>query len=468
MRKLTVALVLVVCLLAATSLGAEESTWTLSQCVEKALANNRQRPISKLALEIAEAQHGQATSAYWPQIGARSTLVRLDDDPVTIFPEETAKYTILDLLPQPIEATVTVPEKEIKLMDRTHWVTAGDMILPLYIGGRRGGMLKQTRAGMEAARQEVRRTDLQVVYDTKRFYYGSVLARNLEQIGDGVLARLEVTLDLTESLYKRGSGKVKKTDYLKHKVAVESLRSLLATLRSGRSLAEAALVNTMGMTWDTPIVLADSEIPFSPYEGDLRDLVGSSYRFSPDWARLEAGLDAADGRIKEARSGHMPRLALLGQVQVLANPYDAGIVGPSETKSWRVGISMELPLFDGFLTRNRVREARARLKTLEQQKVLLREGLALKVKYLFLRLSRTQEQEKSAGEALKAAEDNRELNARAYQSDLVELEDVVEAQITEALMKAQYQMVRYDHYEARAQLENVIGAELRTLLGNEL
>ena len=447
--------------------GEPPAAWTLPQCIEKALASNRQRPISRLALEIAEAQHGQATSAYWPQIGIRSTLVRLDDHPTVIFPEETSRYTIMDLLPQPIEATVTVPEKEIKLMDRTHFVTSGDLILPLYIGGRRGGLLKQTRAGMEAAKQEVRRTDLQVIYDTKWFYYGSVLARNLEQIGDDVLARLGVTLDLTESLYKRGSGKVKKTDFLKHKVVVESLRSFLATLRSGRSLAEAALINTMGMPWDTPIELADSEIPYAPCEKDLRGLVGNSYRFNPDWARLEAGLDAADGRIKEARSGHMPRLALLGQVQYLANAYDAGIVSPSETKSWRVGISMELPLFDGFLTRNRVREARARLKTLEQQKVLLREGLALKVKYLFLRLSRTQAQEKSAGEALRAAEDNRSLNARAYQNDLVELEDLVEAQITEALMKAQYQAVRYDHYEARAQLENVIGAELHTLLGNQ-
>jgi outer membrane protein len=58
------------------------------------------------------------------------------------------------------------------------------------------------------------------------------------------------------------------------------------------------------------------------------------------------------------------------------------------------------------------------------------------------------------------------LNMRAYQDDLVEVEDVVEAQITESLMIAQHETVRYEHLRAKAELEFVIGAELEAALAS--
>lgn len=342
-----------------------------------------------------------------------------------------------------------------------------DMIYPLYIGGMRSAINRQAAAGLEAAKQEVRRTDLQVMYDVTRMYYGGVLARKLVQTGEDALARLEVTLELTENLYKKGSGKTKKTDYLKHKVVVESLRSMLAVLKSNEQLARAALVNSMGLDWDTEIELSEEEIPFTPYQADLKELVGNAYRFNPDWARLNAGLAAMEAKVQEARSGHKPKIALLGKLEYIGNSYDAGIVGPEEEKSWLVGIGMELPVFNGFRTRNQVKEARARLGKLEGQKVLLREGLALQVQYLFLQMGRAQEQEEAAGEALNAAEDNRRLTVRAYQSDLMEVQDVVAAQLMEAFAVAQYQKVRYDHLGARAHLELVIGQEMENLVRGE-
>jgi outer membrane protein TolC len=75
-----------------------------------------------------------------------------------------------------------------------------------------------------------------------------VLAGTLVETTEDALARLEVTLDLTENLYKRGSGKVKKTDFLKHKMIVESIRSMLADIKGRRESALVALTNTLGLS----------------------------------------------------------------------------------------------------------------------------------------------------------------------------------------------------------------------------
>ena len=57
-------------------------------------------------------------------------------------------------------------------------------------------------------KQECRRTDLEITNSVKRLYYGAVLAIQLHQLGKDTLARMETTLDLTETMYKEGSGKV--------------------------------------------------------------------------------------------------------------------------------------------------------------------------------------------------------------------------------------------------------------------
>ena len=75
---------------------------------------------------------------------------------------------------------------------------------------------------MEAARADARRTDLEITDSVVRLYWGAVLARQLRQVGDDTLARMEVTLELTQSMYQNGAGKVNKTDYLENEVMVET------------------------------------------------------------------------------------------------------------------------------------------------------------------------------------------------------------------------------------------------------
>jgi len=57
-----------------------------------------------------------------------------------------------------------------------------------------------------------------------------------------------------------------------------------------------------------------------------------------------------------------------------------------------------------------------------------------------------------------------EARERAYREDLVETKDVLEAQIVESLMQAQYQKTLYDHLEARANLDFVVGKQIADVI----
>jgi len=464
---------------AAVSPGNSVGTLTLQQCIEVGLEKNRFRIASRYSIEIAEAQHRQALSAYWPQVGVKANYSVMDQDPNFIFPAQNISlqgaYLNLNVptgLPAPNDVFVKqltalpVPEQNIKLMDRHNFVASLNASMPLYTGGQVSALVRQAEQGMKAAREEARRTDLQVVYDTTRYYYGAVLARELVQIGKDALTRMEVTLELTENLYTKGSGKVKKTDYLRNKTVVEWLRTAVTSLEANEQLARAALTNSIGLEWENPVEPAPQELPFFPAKIELKDLVSGAYSFNPDWARLEAGLEAAAAKIDEAQSGHFPKIGLFGNLTRIVNSYDKGIMTPDNKNSWMVGVGMEFPLFNGMRTTNEVREAKARLEKLKQQQFLLKDGIALQVKHIFIQLMSSQQQKVSSEAAAVSSEENRSLNERAYQEELVETKDVIEAQLIESLMKAQYRKALYDNLDARANMDFVVGKQIADVIAS--
>ena len=482
MRSVCLLGLILSCLLAgAVSASAAPHPLTLQQSIDIALQKNLFRTASRYSIEIAEAQHRQALSGYWPQIGAKANYAIMDQEPNFIFPSQSISMpsgtSLVMQVTNPAApggsvqvplATLPVPEQNVKLMDRHNFTASLNATQPLYTGGQVGAIVRQSEQGMKAAKEEARRTDLQVVYDTTRYYYGAVLARELVQIGRDALTRMQVTLDLTENLYTKGSGKVKKTDFLRNKTVVEWLRSAVASLEGNEQLAKAALTNSMGLEWQNPVEPAAEPLPFIPSKAELRDLVSGAYRFNPDWARLDAGLAAAEAKIDEAKSGHLPKVGLFGSLTGIVNSYDKGIVTPDNKNSWMVGIGMELPLFNGLRTTGEVREAKARLEKLKQQQFLLKEGIALQVKHIFIQLITAQQQKVSSEAAAASSEENRSLNERAYQEEMVETKDVIEAQLMESLMKAQYQKTLYDNLDARANMDFVVGRQIAEIISTTL
>jgi outer membrane protein TolC len=287
-----------------------------------------------------------------------------------------------------------------------------------------------------------------------------VLARQLRKLGEDTVARMEATLELTEAMYKNGAEKVSKTDYLDTQVMVETMRGAVAMLAKNEAAAEAALAFTMGLSWTATVRPSAEEVPHRPFTASANELVATAYEFSPDWAQLEAGLRAYEGAVKTERSAYYPKIAFTGQMRRFWNSYTAGVATHENRAGWTVGVGAEIPIFNGFLTRHRVAEALARVAKLKEEKVLLREGIGLQVRDLLLSLEAVAKAFQASSRAMNAAKENRDLTTRAYQSELVETDKVIRAQLFEALMSAQHLKTRYEQLALESQMSVVIGQQV--------
>jgi outer membrane protein len=476
--------------------GAEDvRALTLDQCLETALQKNHRRPISRFAVALAEAQHRQALAGYWPQVNVKAGYERLSDPLNFIFPSETMQIPAQSVSvpggavvvtvpanafapgfpPSSIQMPVNfpsqtyktgaqaflIPEQNVKVLEQN--LASGSLTMEwlLWDGGMRKGLREQSGGNVAMMREEARRTDLEIADSVTRMYWGAVLARQLRQIGQDTLARMEATQRLTETMYKEGAGKVTRSDYLDNAVMVETVRSMVAQLEKNEAMSQAALANTMGLDWNASVPPSAQEIPFAPAPRDLGQLVAASYQFNPDWAKLGDAIRAVQGAVTTAKSGHYPKLALTGELHRLWNGgYDAGIATGQNKQGWTAGVGLEIPVFDGFLARNQVSEALARLNQLKETQFLLRDGIGLEIKDLVLGLDAAAKSGQASQSAMQSAQENRELNMRAYQEELVETEKVIRAQLMEALMSAQHFKARYDYAVILSQLSLTVGKEI--------
>jgi outer membrane protein TolC len=448
-----------------TKSQANLSSLSVSRCIEIALEQNRKRRISKLAVDTAEYQHKQALSSFWPQISLYATYKRQDEDVNFIFPEHTYAYNITLPGLGTIAGQTTVPEQDVTVMDRQSILSSLNVTYPLFTGRLRSSAVKAAQSNIQAAKQAMRRTDLELVRDVQRMYYGAVLAQRLSDIGEKTLARLNTTTELTERLYKAGSGSVTKLDYLRSKVVLESARSIVERLTSNVPLAKAALGNTIGLGWETPFTLSEMTIPFVEVNTDLNKLVAGAYQFNPDWKRLAAGLDAAQALVNKERSGYFPKVVLNGTLWRWDNNLDGkGMATNRNEDGWSVGVGMQMPIFTGFMTTNKIKEAKARLKKMESQQILLKEGLALQVKHGVIRVNRSQKIRNASVKAADYAREHRELSVRAYMNELVSTEVVIESQVFEAIARAKSEMAQYENAAARFDIDFIVGQEVNKLL----
>jgi outer membrane protein len=475
-----------------------QQTLSLNDCMRIALERNHTRPASQMAVAIAEAQHRQALAAYWPQVTAQAGVDELSRSPNFIYPASTfyipsesvsipggaALVTIPanafgpGFPPVAVQLPVSfpgqtvttpaqafpVPSQNVKLFDPTTESVSGKFDYLLMDFGMRSGLRRSSEAGIEAAQAGARRTDLELADAVIRLYYGAVLARELRQLGQDTLERMEATLRVTDALYKDGSGTVNKTDYLDNKVMVETVRSMVAELEQNEASAEAGLAYTMGYSWRSTVIPADSEVPFRAWEGNLEEMVSNSYEFNPDWNELEAGLKALDGQEREAESGHFPRIGLKGELHRRWNGYSGGLATPNNLTGWSVDLGVEVPVFDGFLTNARVAEVRARIGQLKQQQLLLSDGLGLKLRSCFVELQAAEKSIQASRDAAASAADDRDLTMRAYENGQVDTEKVIRVELQEALVKASLDKAIYQHVALESGVDLIVGKSFQAAL----
>ena len=480
---------LLLCLLICTNvIFAQSKEFTLNEAIAIALENNHQSKISKVALEIANAQYNQALSANYPALNAMVVGQRRNEDVIfqqrgsfTLSSELTKTLALANTLNISDSATRTATQAQIAAtptsafpagtisadldstaMGRDTVKSSLNLLYPLFTGGKISSVIEQAKLNKLLAMNTIRRNDLTVVYDIKKYFYGYVLTNELYKIAKSTLNRMNYISTLTKQFYEGGESlNVKKTDYLSMQVTVALIESIVAKIEANRFMVTSALSNAMGLAWDSEIKPKYTNNELLPPKYTLSKLVQEAYTTNSDIRKMDIALKISKEQIKEQKAGHYPTVALMGELSHIYNSYEYGYLSDDKENRWNIGFAAEIPLFDGFKTTNMVNEKKLEKKKLYLLQDMLKEGVALQIKNEFNNALLGFKQIQTLKKAKKLARDSRELNVRGYQIDAITPQKVIESQYIESYVKADYLKYVHDYLLSLAKIDNLIGQEVK-------
>lgn len=206
----------------------------------------------------------------------------------------------------------------------------------------------------------------------------------------------------------------------------------LEAARGALSDAQVALVDSLGILPTNNLQVADvSEKPFSENSAEpLDDLLDRALSQRPDLVAKSANLRAAQAGVRKAHAEYYPKIALDANagwteldVSVKNSPYFGG-----NEPVYGGGLSISLPIFDGFARSHKLHIAESELRAAEDELDHSRDSVIREVWKARTDFETSLRKQESAQKLVSAAESAFAASLDAYQHGLGTYVDVANAQ----------------------------------------
>lgn len=326
----------------------------------------------------------------------------------------------------------------------------------LSAGGSDWLMLQSASTSREIALIETREAILALQQSIASKYYRAVEGRSNLAVAEGALEKSLVVLQRAEMLYNLGSIAI--TELLE--AQVQSTEARIAVMNKQAELENALelLNSTAGVIGREFYTVTTEDTP-QPLDEEAIEALQRSVDNNPSLISAELAVDRAETEVSAASRRRLPSLSANGSYNWSGSGDDPGSIDGNG--SFTTGISISVPIFDGWSTTSRVNSARASVLNAEA-------SLSLKRSSIESELHNTIRELQLACETLKLAELNFEYRSRmlelaesGYHLGSLELDELIEAQNN--CTDAEYQLVatRIDCLEAEVDYCVLIGLDIR-------
>ena len=440
MRKTAAALVAMMLIVLGTSVFAQEPQPTLVLTVDEAIAMAlRQNPFHLASQEKviqARSQVRQAVSGFLPTVSAQGTDT-LDE-----------KLFVLEF-PSLIPGE---PPQRISIDFTKDYQMALGFSLPLFAGGRLTAGYKQATYGLQASREAVRLSEQETIFETKRAFYGYLLAKEFSAVADEGLALAEKFRDNVKNLFEVGMAS--KFDLLRSEVQVANLKPQAIRARNSIEVAALGLKTILGIALDTPIEVRGELAPV-PLDAAAEGVIAEALAQRPELRQLDYQRRMAGEMLKIARGSLLPTLAIGGAYNFWSDAlkFSKG----SWQNYYTINLSLSLPIFDGFESRARIGQSKAAIRELDLTRRGLSDAIAFEVRQAVLNNTQARETLKSQEKNVEQAREAVRIAELNYAEGLATNLDVSTAQVALSQARTNYSQALYDCVISQAQLEKAVG-----------
>ncbi len=395
---------------------------SLKQAQELALKNNITIKNSKLETEAAKQVKKNAFTNYFPKVSVTAFAMKTKD-PLVKYTMPGGNLPVYDGNPANIPLATQVayfPGANISVLDKT---TLGlvNVTQPLFAGGKIINGNKLAKIGVTVKEGQLKMTQNDILLKTEQQYWQIISLQEKQK----TIERYETLLaDINKQVndaYK--SGLIIKNDLLRVSIKQNELQANKNKLVSGKKLVIMQFCQTIGMPYDSALVLSEDlqkvELP-----GSYFVQTETSVQNRTEYQLLEQSVEAQELQTKMKMGDYLPQIA------VGANGYYNNnlIKGVDGTKNGLLYAMVSIPITDwwggSYATKEQKIKKQIAENTLNDTKGLLQ----LQIEKGWMDVNVNYRQIALMEETLKQTDENLKVSQDGYKNGVVTLSDLLEAQ----------------------------------------
>ena len=343
------------------------------------------------------------------------------------------------------------------------WNTSFKIVQSIYEGGKLGAAIRAARLTKEQALLQYQTVVSDTLLATRVAYYDVLQAAQQIIVNEASVNLLGKELDDQKRRYDAGT--VPRFNVLRAEVAVANARPALIRARNDYRIAKNNLSNQLGYNlprdiWeDIPLQLTDALVA-EPYQVDLPAAIAQALEKRTELGALRKAEQLQVENIINARAGYKPSVQVFAGYGWRNVQFSQPIALDHEIHGWNAGAQMNWNIFDGFLTRGKVMQARAQREKARTDLDDNARQIELQVRTAYSTfiearevLDSQQKVQEQADEALRLA------RARTDAGTGTQL-DVLNAETSLTQARTTQIQALHDYATARAKLERAIGQDL--------
>ncbi len=436
---------------------AQES-FTLEQAIDYGIKNSTAMRNIELDQADAEFQIKETAAIGYPQVNGQIGLQRFLQLPanivdVTVFGPVIDPTTGMPIPPDDIPDD----ERYQKLAFGLKNSLSGQLDLSMLFFDR------SYLIGLQAARQlrtlvgsRVAATEVEITNNIRQAYVATLIIDETKQTLLNNIKSLDKTLAETRALYDAGF--VENLDVERLALSRSNLDVELDKLEDQRGLLYNVLKYQMSYPVDKDISLTDNvnTLLLDALEVDINQPVDITQR--PEFQIFQERYKINEYNLKRLEAGYYPSV---GGFASYGLNYNADKLFRSNGVGWipsfLIGLQVNVPIFDGFRTKNMIERAKITVDKIENEEVELKRALELqahnsKIEY------------KTALQSISTAKKNLELAQKIYNTTLIKYREgigssieTIQAERDVYDAQANYNNAIYNLVVAKSGLDNAVG-----------
>ena len=421
---------------------SNSQSFTLAQAIDYALANNPNLQIAIERINQAQAQVGVALSAFYPQVTAKVGYEH-SNNPAQAFSMIVAQRDFDNNSIQNINNPGYRQNFRPEIIGK----------LSLFRGGQDYHASKAAELGIDAAefeRSTVRNALIEAVTASYYAYLAAIEAQKVAQ--DSITA---ITSELKQTTLRYEAGTVLKSDVLSLEVKLAEAQE--SDIRAGNSieLSKSSIANLLGLSSDQAFTVAPSSsaLPKPKLPSSFDGLLDLAMLQRPEVKAAAKQVEIAQIKIKSEQGAYLPKAD--AYVSYGQNSQSPGF--SSNKDNVTAGVTVEMDLFSGFNTQQRVKAAER--KAVEARETERKTKLAIEqeVKVAYLKLQEALARLNVTEASVKAAEEAFRLVNEERRAEIVTVTRYIESEVARNKAQANTIAAHYDVLSAEAALKKAIG-----------